>query len=81
MIAAKPETEGKSSGDRFYVNVNDGAAQSDGTRVIFGRVISGLDVVKQIVLDTPFSTENERRFGTGRPRDDIVIESVTIQEK
>ncbi|MCC6671356.1 MAG: peptidylprolyl isomerase [Planctomycetes bacterium] len=79
MVAATPEGEGKSSGERVWINVTDAALAQDGGRVIFGRVVEGLDVLKAI-SEAPFSTEDENRAGRGRPLQNIEIESITIVE-
>ncbi|MEZ5966557.1 MAG: peptidylprolyl isomerase [Planctomycetota bacterium] len=79
MVAAEVGLEGKSLPGRVWINVNDAASQLDGSRVVFGRVVSGEDVVKRLVLDSVFSTEDERKRGTGSPRDTIRIQSITIE--
>lgn len=80
MVAATDGGEGKSIPFRVWINCSDAAAQRDGMRVVFGKVVEGLDVVERIVLESTFSNEAESRSGSGMPRDTIRIESVTIQE-
>jgi len=77
MVAAEAESDRKqSSGDRVWINATD-AAQSDGDRVIFGRVVEGLEIVKQIT-EEQFSTLEEGRQGSGKPQRNIQIESMTV---
>jgi len=73
-IAARAEGD-KSSPDRIWVCVDD-LAKMDGNRVIFGFVVEGLDKIRG-VTDAPFSTSQEEEMGSGKPADNIVIESVT----
>ncbi len=79
MVAAEAESEGKSSGERIWINANDCAGQRDGDRVIFGRVVEGLEIVERIV-DQPFATEAEGQSGAGKPRDNIRISKITIEK-
>jgi len=79
MVAATAGQEGKSLPGRVWINASDASAQLDGTRVVFGRVVEGQEVVKRLVLDPLFSTEEERQQGSGSPRDTIRIQSITIQ--
>lgn len=79
MVAAEPHTDGKSQIQRIVINVND-AAVRDGSRVIFGQVVEGMDVISEI-LSAELSTESEEVAGRGRPVDFITIESVTVVER
>jgi cyclophilin family peptidyl-prolyl cis-trans isomerase len=79
MVAAVAEDEGKSSAERIWINASDCASEADGTRVIFGRVVEGLDLVRDICQAT-FENEEMRRAGQGRPQATITIESVTVVE-
>lgn len=79
MVAAEMESDGeKSSGERIWINANDCAAHFDGERVIFGRIVEGLDVVRSICLDTPFRSEADERAGQGIPQTFITIEKVQV---
>lgn len=78
MVAATVGKDGKSLPGRVLINVND-ASSLDGQRVVFGRVVEGQDVVRRLVLDPVFATEDERQRGTGSPRDTIRIQSVTVE--
>lgn len=77
-LAVLPAKEGKSQVETLVFCSEDMAAQADGTRVIVGRVVEGLDVVRDIV-ESPFSQETEAERGQGRPESNITVESVTIQ--
>lgn len=81
VVSADMGKEGKSLAGRINVYLNDASHASDGMQVVFGRVISGEDVLRKIILDSPFTTEEERRAGRGSPRDVITIQSVTIETK
>lgn len=78
MVAAAQEAEGKSSGERIWINITDAAARYDGTRVVFGLITEGTEVVQRIG-ESPYLTEDENRAGRGKPRDLITIESMTVR--
>lgn len=79
MVASELESDGeRSSGERIWINANDCAAHFDGERVIFGRVVEGLDVIRSICLDTPFRSEADERAGQGIPQTFITIEKVEV---
>jgi cyclophilin family peptidyl-prolyl cis-trans isomerase len=81
MVAASAGKDGKSIPGRVHVCLGDASSSQDGRRVVFGKVIAGEDVVRKIILDSPFTSEEERQMGTGSPRDVIVIQSITIEPK
>lgn len=74
-LAGQPTGDGKSSADRLWFAVEDNAPQ-DGNRVIFGRVVSGLDVLRRI-CESGFATQAEEESGVGKPQDNITVLSVT----
>ncbi len=76
-MSAAAEAEGKSSGERYWINVTDAASLYDGERVIVGRVVEGIDVLERIV-SSPFATDEEVRLGRGRPRENIRIEKIEL---
>lgn len=78
MLAAEPEqgSDGKSSGERIWITAND-AVQFDGQRVIFGRVVEGLDVVDGI-CDRAFVEEEMETTGRGKLQTNVTIDSITI---
>jgi len=78
MVAAAPETgaDGKSSGERIWITAND-AVQFDGQRVIFGRVVEGLDVIDEI-CDRAFVEDNMETNGRGKLQTNVTIDSITI---
>jgi cyclophilin family peptidyl-prolyl cis-trans isomerase len=78
MVAAAPETgaDGKSSGERIWITAND-AVQFDGQRVIFGRVVEGLDVINEI-CDRAFVEDNMETNGRGKLQTNVTIDSITI---
>jgi cyclophilin family peptidyl-prolyl cis-trans isomerase len=78
MVAAEPHEEGKSQIQRIVINGND-AAQRDGSRVVFGRVVEGMDVLEDI-LGSELSTDSEESAGQGRPADFITITAVRVVE-
>jgi cyclophilin family peptidyl-prolyl cis-trans isomerase len=78
MVAAAPESGGKSSGERIWINATDAAKTWDKQRVIFGVVTEGKDVIERICA-ADLSSVDENRSGSGRPRDNITIEKVVIE--
>jgi cyclophilin family peptidyl-prolyl cis-trans isomerase len=64
----------KSSVDRLWVSVDDNLTL-DGNRVIFGYVVDGMDVLRKIG-EAGLATQGEEEAGSGKPQDDIKIESV-----
>ena len=74
-ISARPEADGKSCADRIWVQVDDQAAL-DGSRVVFGYVVEGLDVLRSI-CDAGMSAEDEDR-GFGKPTENIRITKVEV---
>lgn len=79
MVAAASAAEGKSSAEQIWINANDCAQFVDGDRVVFGRVVEGLELIAEITQGT-FETEDMRRSGQGRPAGSITIESTTVVE-
>ena len=79
MVAAAPEADGKASQTEIWINVEDAASRHDELRVVFGRVVEGVEVAEKIAAAT-YATEDENRAGRGRPRDNIKIESIRIEE-
>ena len=74
-ISARPEADGKSCADRIWVHVDDDAMQ-DGSRVVFGYVIDGMDVLRSI-CEAGMSAEDEDT-GFGKPSENIRITSVEV---
>jgi cyclophilin family peptidyl-prolyl cis-trans isomerase len=69
MANAGPNT----NGSQFFVISGPSGMQLPPKYSLFGKVVAGLDTVAAIdALGTP---------GAGRPKERIVIESVTITEK
>ena len=77
-VAARIEADGKSCADRFYVCGEDDAAR-DGTRVVFGYVVDGMENVIK-VCEAAMMTAQEEEIGRGVPADNITVESVTVLE-
>lgn len=65
----------KSCVDRLWISVDDNLTR-DGDRVIFGYVIDGLETLRKIG-EAGLLTQGEEESGSGKPQDDITIESVT----
>jgi len=74
-IAAREGTDGKSCADRFWVAVED-AAEEDGSRVVFGYVVEGLDSLKKVCEAS--MTIQEEEAGIGIPTDNVSVVSVTV---
>ncbi len=78
-LSAELSTGGKSQIERLILNAKDVALSSDGRRVIFGRVVEGLDFLERLIAEVEFQSETDDQIGRGVPADNIRIKSVTIQ--
>ena len=74
-ISANAEADGKSCGDRIWVQVDDNP-ERDGQRVVFGYVVEGLEVIREI-CEAGMSAEEEDR-GMGRPTENIRVTAVEV---
>lgn len=74
-ISGRPEADGKSCADRIWVHVDDDAMR-DGSRVVFGYVTDGMDVLRSI-CEAGMSAEDED-IGFGKPSENIRITSVEV---
>ncbi|MCK5942175.1 MAG: peptidylprolyl isomerase [Planctomycetes bacterium] len=74
-VSARPEADGKSCADRIWIHVDD-QADLDGSRVVFGYVVEGMDVLRSI-CEAGMSAEEEDR-GQGRPTENIRITEVEV---
>ncbi len=74
-IAARQEADGKSCADRIWVYIDD-QANLDGSNVVFGYVVEGLDVLRSI-CEAGMSAEEEDR-GFGRPSENIRVTAVEV---
>jgi cyclophilin family peptidyl-prolyl cis-trans isomerase len=77
-VAVEVAKEGRSQVERVVINGDDAAATSDGNRVIVGRVVEGLDVVLDMV-NGGFADATSVTIGRGKPEENYVIKSVTIE--
>lgn len=74
-VAARPEADGESCADRLWISVDD-EANLDGTRVVIGYVVEGLDVLRT-VCEATLDIQAEEQ-GQGRPTENIRIEKVEV---
>jgi cyclophilin family peptidyl-prolyl cis-trans isomerase len=74
-VSARPEKDNKSCADRIWISVDD-ASRHDGERVIFARVVEGLDALKAICEASMTATEEEQ--GRGKPAETVRITAVTL---
>ena len=78
MVAAAKDSDGKSSGERVWINGNDCAGQFDGDRVVFGRVVGGMDAVERICRNATFLTQEMTDSGKGQLQLYIRIQEIEI---
>jgi len=74
-VAAREGADGKSCADRFWIAVED-AAEEDGSRVVFGYVVEGLENLKKICEAS--MTIQEEEAGIGIPAENVTVRSVTV---
>jgi len=74
-VATRPEAEGKSCADRLWISVDDDS-DFDGSRVVIGYVVEGMDVLRDIGGAALSAQEEER--GRGRPIENIRITAVEV---
>lgn len=81
MVAAeRAPGKAKSQINRIVINTKDAAALHDGTRVIFGKVVEGLDLIQRIIDEAEFQSESDDQLGRGAPIDDIRIMDIRVVE-
>ena len=61
-----------SAGSQFFICV-DRSSFLDGQYTVFGKVVDGMDVADRIV--------NAPRDGNDRPNDDVIVETIRIEER
>ncbi|MGK0202148.1 MAG: cyclophilin family peptidyl-prolyl cis-trans isomerase, partial [Planctomycetota bacterium] len=74
-VSARPEAEGKSCCDRLWISVDD-EANLDGSRVVFGYVVEGLEDLRK-VCETGLDIQADEQ-GQGQPTENIRITAVEI---
>ena len=80
MMLAWNRDDGEKDNDPlvFYITGNDASQQRDGDYTIFGRVVSGEDVIQRI-LEGELSSETEEQAGKGTPRRPVQVSEAVIQ--
>ena len=79
-VCAETEDEGKSSAVRFFICINDCASAYDGEQVVFGKVIRGMEFLKDVADGDLADLQSEIR-GEGRPSQDTRVESTELRKK
>jgi cyclophilin family peptidyl-prolyl cis-trans isomerase len=74
-VAARPEADGKSCADRLWIAVDDNS-NLDGSRVVFGFVTEGLDVLRT-VCETSLDIQAEEQ-GQGQPTENIRVTAAEV---
>lgn len=77
-VAVEIAKVGKSQVERIVINGDDAAQQADGSRVIIGRVVEGMDVVEDIV-NAGFADATSVTSGRGKPEESYVIKAVRVE--
>lgn len=73
-VSARGEADGKSSAERFWINLDD-SPRWDGERVIFAHVVEGQENLARVCEATMSAQEEEQ--GRGKPSTTIRVTSVT----
>lgn len=79
MLCAEPHKDGKSQVERLVLTGRDVAATQDGGRVIFGKVVDGLDFLQSMIDLAEFPQETDEQMGRGIPSDNIRVKSITVE--
>ncbi len=74
-VSARPEAEGKSCADRLWISVDDDA-NNDGSRVVFGFVVEGLDI-RRTVCEASLDIQAEEQ-GQGQPTENIRVTAAEV---
>jgi cyclophilin family peptidyl-prolyl cis-trans isomerase len=77
-VSLESAGEGKVNLERVYINAEDEARLADGQRVVIGRVVEGMEVVREIV-DAEFVDDAARTAGRGRPLQAFTIKSIKVE--
>ncbi|MFK7739451.1 MAG: peptidylprolyl isomerase [Planctomycetota bacterium] len=75
-VSGRPGEDGKSCVDRIWISVDD-QGNLDGTQVVFGYVVEGLDVLRNVCVDADLSAQDQD-VGRGQPTGNIRITAVEV---
>jgi len=78
MVSVEAAKDGKSQVERLVFNAEDEGAIADGTRMVIGRVVAGLEVVREIV-SSEFADDAGAKSGRGRPLEGYKVTAVRIE--
>ena len=78
MVSLPAGRDSKAQIERLIFNADDEAQSADGTRVVIGRVVEGMEVVRQIV-DAEFADDTAAQSGRGRPLEAFKITAVRVE--
>jgi peptidyl-prolyl cis-trans isomerase B (cyclophilin B) len=72
LSMARGAQDPNSAGSQFFIMTNE-ASHLDGNYAAFGKVISGLDIIQKI--------ENVKTDSNDKPKEDVVIKSITVDTR
>lgn len=80
VISMARSNDYNSAGSQFFIcaGTNSSVSNLDGSYAAFGKVISGLDIIKEI---SELEHDNSMSAGGGKPYKNVVVTSITVDTK